>query len=234
MDLQTVCEILKSKGVNVSPLTHSQLASFSQLVLKVNEVTNLTAHRTLDQLYEKSILDSLIFPFEANRELTYLDMGSGAGFPGIPLHLQYPFLKTTLLEPNGKKANFLNQAILHLSLKNMVVLQERAEIIGHQSYRETFDMVTARAVIHLQSLVELALPLLKVGGYLYAFKGSDFALELKESENALNMLQAKVEAILEAQLPTASDKRVLIVIKKEKRTDSKYPRLFSQIKHFPL
>lgn len=234
MDLQTVCEILSKKGILMSPSTSHQLASFSQIVLKVNEVTNLTAHRTLDQLYEKSILDSLIFPFKSNTELKYLDMGSGAGFPGIPLHLQYPFLKTTLLEPNGKKANFLNEVIHTLSLKNIVVLQDRAEIIGHQSYRESFDMVTARAVIHLNSLIELAMPLLKVGGFLYAFKGSDFALEIKESQKALKLMGATITEILEAELPTALDKRVLIVVKKEKHTDAKYPRLFSQIKHFPL
>lgn len=234
MDLLTVCDVLKAKGVDVSSSTLKQLEAYAHLVLKVNEVTNLTAHKTLAQLYEKSILDSLIFPLDSKIDLTYLDMGSGAGFPGIPLHLQYPFLITTLLEPNGKKANFLNKVITELGLNHIKVLQDRAEIIGHQSYRHTYDVVTARAVTHLKNLLELAIPLLKVGGLLYAFKGSDFALEIEESEHALRVMGARIIEVKEAALPSALDKRVLIVIKKEKETDKKYPRLFSQIKHFPL
>jgi 16S rRNA (guanine527-N7)-methyltransferase len=234
MDLPTVCDVLKAKGVEVSSSTYTQLETYAYLVLKGNKVTNLTAHRTLDQLYEKSILDSLLFPLDSKIDLTYLDMGSGAGFPGIPLHLQYPFLITTLLEPNGKKANFLNKVITELGLKNIKILQDRAEVIGQQTYRQTFDLVTARAVTHLKNLLELAIPLLKVGGLLYAFKGSDFAIEIQESDHALQVMGAKIIEVKEASLPSASDKRVLIIIKKEKVTDKKYPRLFSQIKHFPL
>lgn len=234
MTRHTVCNNLKERGVNVSALTCDQLETFVQLVLHANQVTNLTAHRTIEQLFEKGIFDSLMFPLQFPSSIQYLDIGSGAGFPGIPLHLHYAFFKTTLLEPLGKKATFLKQVIHQLALENITVLQARAEIIGQQEHRQTYDVISARAVTHLRSLIELSLPLLKVGGILLAYKGSDYAIELKESQRALQLLKAKVIDIKEAVLPSGSDQRVLIIIEKEEVTDFKYPRLFSQIKHSPL
>jgi 16S rRNA (guanine527-N7)-methyltransferase len=234
MNPVTLHNILQTKGISLTEFHLATLDAFVQFVLEKNLITNLTAHRTPEQLYEKGILDSLIFPLHGQQPINYLDIGSGAGFPGIPLHIVYPFLKTTLLEPLGKKATFLTSCIHHLALKNISVIQDRAEILAQNTYRESFDLVTARAVIHLQNLVELALPLVKVGGFFYAFKGSDFQEEVDASLRAIKVLGGELIEIKHSELPSEHDHRVLLIIKKIKTTDRNYPRMFSQIKHSPL
>ena len=227
-------KVLQDKDISLSKANLDTLDDFVRFVLEKNLVTNLTAHRTPEQLYEKGLLDSLIFPLDFKQPIHYLDIGSGAGFPGIPLHIVYPYLHTTLLEPLGKKANFLTSCIEHLGLNHIRVLQDRAEILGQGPLRESFDLVTARAVIHLQNLVELALPLVKVGGFFYAYKGSDFQIEVDASLKAIKRLGGDLMDVKHSLLPSEHDQRVLIVIKKVKPTESKYPRMFSQIKHSPL
>jgi 16S rRNA (guanine527-N7)-methyltransferase len=224
---------LQQKHIIVDDLAFSSLIDFTQLVLKQNQVMNLTAHRDQATLLEKGILDSLLFPFEFSKRAQVLDLGSGGGFPGIPLKIVYPDITMTLLEPIQKKAHFLEQVIQTLKLKDCEVQSVRAEDYVRQ-HREVFDVVTARAVGKLNMLIELALPLLKVHGKLYAYKGPDYLSEIAEAKHALQALHAEISEVKRDSLSSQIDQRILLVITKHASSPTQYPRMFSQIKKTPL
>ena len=159
-------------------------------------------------------------------------MGSGAGFPGVPLAIMLPNVKITLVESNKKKVSFLEELKKVLSLDNVTVLNARVETLT--KYRETFDFVTARAVSQLNILLELSMPLLKVNGYFLAYKGSMVDFEIKDSKRALHLLSAEIEDKFIYNLPYINDGRSLLKIHKRKATEKKYPRSYSLINNRPL
>lgn len=217
----------------ISEKTAQLFEEYVQALLSYNQHTNLTAHRDAAMIFEKGILDSLLFPILPNFiQGSWLDVGSGAGFPGIPLLLQFPHSQWTLLEPIGKKATFLKKICqdFHLSFE---VVVDRAESFILTS-REHYDGVVSRAVASLPILLELCLPFLKVGGYFLAYKGEKVEEEVSLSSHALQCLGGNVESIEYQQLPTDQAKRSLIIIRKIHSTPQQYPRMFSQIKHSPL
>jgi len=219
---------------NFSEEMKSKLQKFMDLVLKENEVMNLTAITDHDEFIDKHFYDSLL-PTEVvdfnNKNI--IDIGSGAGFPGIPLAITFPNSKITLLDPMNKRCIFLKKVVTELDLKNVTVICKRAEDIDSLS-RESYDIVTARAVTNLRVLLELTLPYLKDNGLLVAYKGIKYQDEINEANNALKTLNSKVKLIQNRKLPISKEDRFNIIIVKEKNIDKKFPRDFSQIKKNPL
>ena len=163
---------------------------------------------------------------------TLVDVGSGAGFPGLVLAIGYPLCQITLVEPLTKRCTFLNKVINELKLKNVKVINARAEDLS--TYRAKFDYATARAVARLNILLELIMPLIKVNGIFIALKGKQGNEEIKEANNALKILNSVVIKTQQINLITDLDNRINIFIKLNKDVDKKYPRNYSKIKNKPL
>ncbi len=207
---------------------------YAQLLKEWNNVMDLTAICEEEAIIEKHFYDSLL----SVRNVKYdcqkiLDIGSGAGFPGLVLKIAFPSLRMTLLEPTSKRVKFLNEVINVLNLKDVHAVNLRAEefIEGN---RELFDLVTARAVSKLNILLELAIPFLKVNGKFIALKGSKVEEEIKEAKNALSILSARIITNISEKLITESDNRSILIIEKTNNTLIKYPRNYGTIKKKPL
>ena len=224
-------ELLESYPfIKIDENQKNQLVSYMELTLKANESFNLTANDTKESFMIKNIIDSLLIV--KNLDLNgknILDLGSGAGLPGIPLAIYYKNANFTLLEPLTKRANFLKEIAQKLGLKNVKVVNDRAEIFIKNA-RESYDFVTSRAVSRLNILLELSIPFLKVGGKLIAYKGINYQEEINESKNALDLLSSKIIAIEEENLVQINEKRYNIFIQKNQKTSQKYPREYRLIK----
>lgn len=224
--------IEKELSKSADEIILNKFEKYQSLLKEWNEKFNLTAILDDQGILEKHFIDS-IYPVKfidfANKSLC--DIGSGAGFPGIPLAILNPSLKVTLVESNGKKITFLNEVVKSLSLDNVKVIKSRVEELNK---REAFDFVSARAVTKLNVLSELSIPLLVVNGELLAYKLHDVEEELSRAKNALKLLDSKVEKVEKYNLPISGDGRSLVIIKKLKVTKKKYPREFSKISSKPL
>lgn len=222
------------KKLNLSSREIEQFKIYYEFLIDENKKYNLTAITEKDEVYIKHFYDSVMLGNFIDLEgKTLCDIGSGAGFPSIPLKIMYPTLKVTIIEPTLKRINFLKELIKKLELENVELVCKRAEdaII---SYRESFDIVTARAVSNLRMLLELTIPYAKVNGSLISYKGSSYQEELALANNAIEKLKSKVSNIYEYDLLKEMGKRYLIEIKKYEKTISKYPRRFAEIKNKPL
>ncbi len=208
------------------PLRH-QMLKFLEILLRENEKINLTAIKTLDDGISKHLVDSLsILTLDLGASQQWLDLGSGGGMPGMILALAKPEISMTLVESTQKKAHFLNLAAAELGLLKRVQIEpERAERLGQGKLREKFDIVTCRALGRLNIVLELAIPLLKIGGKLIAYKGPKADEEILEAEKALKLLNAKVSQKKTFTLPFLEETRTLIVIEKLALTPRQYPRL---------
>ena len=224
-------ELLESYPfIKIDENQKNQLVSYMELTLKANESFNLTANDTKESFMIKNIIDSLLIVKNLDlNEKNILDLGSGAGLPGIPLAIYYKNTNFTLLEPLTKRANFLKEIAQKLGLKNVKVVNDRAEIFIKNA-RESYDFVTSRAVSRLNILLELSIPFLKVGGKLIAYKGINYQEEINESKNALDLLSSKIIAIEEENLVQINEKRYNIFIQKNQKTSQKYPREYRLIK----
>lgn len=224
-------ELLESYPfIKIDENQKNQLVSYMELTLKANESFNLTANDTKESFMIKNIIDSLLIVKNLDLDgKNILDLGSGAGLPGIPLAIYYKNTNFTLLEPLTKRANFLKEIAQKLGLKNVKVVNDRAEIFIKNA-RESYDFVTSRAVSRLNILLELSIPFLKVGGKLIAYKGINYQEEINESKNALDLLYSKIIAIEEENLVQINEKRYNIFIQKNQKTSQKYPREYRLIK----
>ena len=227
-------ELLKL-NIKLTEEASSRFDSYYKRLVSVNEVMNLTAITEHDEVYNKHFLDSLMIvkALDLSKEFSLCDVGSGAGFPSIPLAIVSNNAKVTIIDALNKRINFLNDLVTELGLTNVVALHERAEDFAKVK-REAFDVVTARAVARLNVLSELCLPLTRVGGYFIAMKGQDGKNELSEAKNAIETLGGKFERVISLELPDSAGARDIIIIKKVKETPKKYPRAFSKIKERPL
>ena len=226
--------ILSSNGLELSAVQKEQLHTYFELLVEKNKVMNLTGITEENEVYEKHFYDSLLFSFDIDFSgKTLIDVGTGAGFPGLVLAICYPNLKVTLLEPLNKRCVFLSEVVTALGLQNVEIVNQRSEDYSKNN-REKFDYATARAVARLNILLELVMPLVKVNGTFIALKGRLGFDEFDESKRALELLDCKVDKVQDVKLLTDDDSRQNIYVLKLKKTNNKYPRNYSQIKNKPL
>ena len=225
----TFAEILAARGAEAQlSFTEEQLAQFTryyELLVETNKVMNLTAITEPEEVAVKHMVDSLLAYEDGMQGKTLVDVGTGAGFPGVPLKIYCPSLRVTLVDSLGKRLRFLQQVIDELGLKGIRCEHLRAEDAGRsKKHREQYDYVTARAVARLSVLSEYCLPLVKKGGQFIALKGSRFAEEIEEGEAAVKILGGKIISAEPVKLPGLDDGRAIIKIAKIKATPAQYPR----------
>ena len=224
-------EIFLSNNIEVTNRQLQQFERYADLLIEWNEKFNLTSITRREDIYVKHFYDSILPSLYRDLKGSLADVGSGAGFPGIPLKIMYPDLEVTLIEPTGKRCTFLNEVISQLSLDKITVVNMRSEDYARENVR--FDFVTARAVAELNILTELCLPLVKTDGHFIVMKGPKAYQELENASRAIRVLGGTVREVRE--IPLSSDQtRVLIDIQKTSEHDPKYPRNYSQIKKKPL
>lgn len=203
----------------------NQFYEYMNLLLEWNEKINLTAIIEPREIILKHFIDSLTINKYIEKNKTIADVGTGAGFPGIPLKIYRSDLNVTLVDSLNKRINFLNEVVSKLDLKDINTVHSRVEDFGKDKrYREKFDYVTARAVANLSTLSEYLIPISKVNGKCICMKGSEIEEELENSKTAINILGGKIEKIDYFELPDSDISRNIIIIDKLKNTPNKYPR----------
>ncbi len=221
------------KKINIE-LTEDQLNKFKKyadFLLEYNKTTNLTAIRDIEGVYLKHFYDSLlvldnnIIDFSEVESL--IDIGTGAGFPGVVIKIMFPNIKVTLLDSNNKKTTFLKELISVLGLDNVTIINDRAENYVKE-HRQKYDISIARAVSELRVISELCLPLTKINGYFIALKGN-YVPEIKAASNTIKKLDSEIVSIKEKMLPIEKSYRSLIFVKVNKKIDEIYPRRYEQI-----
>lgn len=212
-------------------LTNPKFLDYYETLIQANQSINLTRIIEQDDVYYKHFYDSIILTkyFDLDHK-TLLDVGAGAGFPSIPLRIVNDHLEVTLVDSLNKRIAFLASLIDRLDLDHVILIHGRAEEL---TARNSYDFVTSRAVARLNTLIELTLPFVKVGGYFIAYKSSHYKAELNEALNGIKVLGGTVESIKQYSIGS-DEKHVLIIIKKVKETPALYPRAFGKIKKNPL
>lgn len=213
----------------------NNLYIYYEELIESSKVMNLTTITELDQVYIKHFYDSLLLSktYDLTKDLLLADIGTGAGFPGLVLKIAYPNLQITLIEPTTKRCMFLQKVIDKLNLKNIKVLNERAENLD-KTYRDSFDIVTARAVASLNILMELCIPYVKKDGYFIALKGSSFEEEINTALSATKLLKVKLIKKHNFELPFEMGCRAILLYQKQEITNKTYPRIYAKIKKNPL
>ena len=231
MKLEEFVTLCSQKGLNLTEVHIQQFKTYAELLIEWNQKMNLTAIDDFEGILEKHFYDSLLPAFEYKIQGSLCDVGSGAGFPSIPLKIAYPELVITLVEPLAKRCTFLKEVIHQLGIEANIY-NVRAEDFA-KDYRESFDYVTARGVANLRVLSELCIPLVKKDGYFLAMKGMQGLSENDEAQKALKTLGVVLEKDHKCELPDGSI-RYNLLYKKVKNTDKKYPRAYAKIKKSPL
>ncbi len=208
---------------------------YYEMLFETSKVMNLTTIIELEEAYIKHFYDSLLLSkvIDLNKDLKLADIGTGAGFPGLVLKIVYPNLKVTLIEPITKRCKFLKSVIDKLNLKDIYVINERAEN-AIEEMREKFDIVTARAVSSLNVLVEICVPFVKIEGLFIALKGASYQEEIDTACNAVGKLKIKLVEKQLFELPSNMGERAILLYKKKEQTSIIYPRLYAKIKKNPL
>lgn len=218
---------LQEKGIKVTPAQLDQFETYYKELVEWNEKMNLTGITEREQVYTKHFYDSisLAFYIDMNEIRTMADIGSGAGFPGIPLKICFPHLQLTIIDSLNKRINFLKHVVEQTGLEQVQLLHGRAEDWARKpEHRDHYDLVTARAVAKLTVLNEFCLPYAKVGGVFAAMKGSSPDEEIKEASRSLKELKGKLRRVERFTLPVEESERHIVIIDKTAGTPGKYPR----------
>ena len=223
--MQTLFDELSKKiNINLNANQISKFILYKNLLKEWNEKINLTAIIEDEEIILKHFIDSLTVVEYIKENTSIIDVGTGAGFPGIPVKIVKENTKITLLDSLNKRLNFLNEVIDKCELNDISTVHGRAEDFGNnKEYREKYDIAVARAVANLSTLTELCLPFVKVGGRFIAMKGSNID-EIEEAKKAIEILGGKIEKIDKIILPNSDIERNIIIIKKVKNTPKRYPR----------
>ena len=228
------------KALNISSTDDQidRLVRFYEMVVETNKVMNLTSITDWDEFVDKHFLDSLVlesvFP-EVKDVNKAIDIGTGAGFPGIPLAIMYPNIEFTLLDTLTKRINFLDEVCKELELDNISLIAGRAEDYGKDSsYREQYDLCVTRAVAEINVLSEFTIPFVKENGKIVFYKSNSVKEELEQGNNSINTLGGKLNNNIEVLIPNTEYKRNIIIIDKVENTPSKYPRKAGIPKKRPL
>ena len=228
---------LNKNGVKLSLKQEQMFEVYYDLLLTWNEKMNLTAITDKNEVYEKHFFDSLLLEsFYDLRSVTHLlDLGTGAGFPGIPLKIAFPHIEITLLDSLGKRVNFLNEVVKTLDLSNCKLIHGRAEDIAKiKGERESYDLVVSRAVSNLSTLSEYCIPFVRVGGNFIAYKSIHAEDEIENAQNAINILGGNIVDYKQFELPVSKIGRSFVRIDKLEQTDLKYPRRSGKPEKSPL
>lgn len=234
--VQNFIKTLEELDIGLEDAKLDKLLKYYELMIEKNKVMNLTAITEFSDVLYKHFADSLaiVKVFEPKNE-TVLDLGSGAGLPGIPLKIVFPDIKMVLMDSLNKRVKFLEEVIEMLELRDIKAVHARAEDLGRDpKFRESFDICVSRAVAKLSVLSEYCLPFVKVGGYFIAYKSGNIAEEIKEAERAIKLLGGTVKKNEEFEIPHTDIKRALIMIEKTKNTPGKYPRAAGKPSKEPL
>ena len=218
---------LEKMNIRLTDDQKSQFDLYYELLIEWNRVMNLTGITDYDEVNLKHFTDSLTISriIDMAQINTLIDVGTGAGFPGIPIKIAFPHIKVYLLDSLNKRIKFLNEVIKKLGLKNIYAFHGRAEDFAKdRQYREKFDVCVSRAVANLSTLSEYCIPFVKTGGYFVSYKGGDSDEEVVRSENAITLLGGEIENTDRFFLPDTDMGRTLIKITKRKSTPNRYPR----------
>ena len=228
---KTLLEGLPRLGLDLSEETANTLCAFGEAVVEQNKVMNLTAITEPDQVAKLHLLDSLsILAVKDLKGKRMVDVGCGAGFPGVPVKIACPEVELTLLDSLGKRMNWLETILPTLGVEAKCVTARAEEAVA--AVRETYDIATSRAVARLNILLELTAPFVKVGGFVLAMKGTAAMEELEEAKNAIKRLGLTVEKV--EQFPADGTAHTVIVLRKVAHTPPQYPRRYAKIKQSPL
>ena len=222
---------LKLRNINLTDQMIEQLDFYAKYLKEYNEKINLTAITEYDDVLDKHFYDSLLL-VDRKLEGTLVDVGTGAGFPGVVLKIVFPELKVILIEPINKRCVFLNSLIENLKLKDIEVINVRGEDYSLKN-REAYDYVTARAVSNLNSLIEVCGAMVKQNGYFICLRGKDGRNEIEGAKKAINTMGFEIESIRDEHI-LSGDNRVISYFKKISKTPIKYPRKYSIIKQHTL
>ncbi|MBQ7359453.1 MAG: 16S rRNA (guanine(527)-N(7))-methyltransferase RsmG [Lachnospiraceae bacterium] len=218
---------LKELGIQLTDTQMDQFMKYYELLVEWNSFMNLTGITEFEEVMKKHFIDSLslIKAVDLNESLSVIDVGTGAGFPGLPLKIAFPNLKVTLLDSLAKRIKFLDEVILQLGLTDIETIHGRAEDFAKpDKIREKFDISVSRAVANMTTLSEYCLPFVKEGGRFVSYKSEKLVEELQTASKAISILGGQVETQVEFTLPDSDIYRNLFVIKKVKKTPGKYPR----------
>lgn len=231
-NISTLIDGCSELNISLSEEQIGQFVRYYELLTEKNKVMNLTAITEWEEVLKKHFLDSLLLcrvydmnALRERQEAGMLDMGTGAGFPGIPLKIAFPWLKVTLADSLNKRILFLDDVIRELGLKEIRTIHARAEELGrNKEHRARYDLVVSRAVANLSSLSEYCLPFVRTGGYFISYKSIDIDMEYNESRKAIHVLGGETDAVRTVHLPQTELDRSFVIVRKVSETPRAYPR----------
>ena len=226
-DLKVLDKGCEELGITLNEVQKQQFITFYEYLVEKNKVMNLTGITEFQEVLIKHFLDSLacVKAVDMSRIKRIMDIGTGAGFPGVPLKIAFPHLEACLLDSLKKRVNFLEETFQLLKLENITAIHGRAEEYAkNKQYRETYDLCVSRAVSNLATLSEYCLPYVKTGGYFISYKSGTVQEEVEQAQKAVKILGGKIQDVVYFQLPDSEIQRSLVVIEKIKATPGRYPR----------
>lgn len=218
---------IEKLDIEISEVQCNQFLKYYEMLVEKNKVMNLTGITEFEEVVDKHFVDSLslVKSIKLNGNESLIDVGTGAGFPGIPIKIMFPNLHITLIDSLNKRLLFLNEVITQLKLSEIELVHGRAEDLGKNlKYREKYDLCVSRAVANISTLSEYCIPFIKLNGYFISYKADGCVDEINAGKKSINLLGGEIEKIVDFNLPDTEIKRKIINIKKKKNTPKGYPR----------